>query len=337
LKFVMLANEVPYASILTPVFGLRETLFYSAAVSFLFSLGNVERTRRILIVTIGMGVFFFFADIFSYPEDTNRLLRVIFIDVGQGDAALIETPSGEKILVDAGDKTGIRDAGEKTIVPYLQKRGIDYLDAMILSHPDADHLGGVPFVLRSLRVGRVIDAGQAASSALYRDYDALLQTRTHITVKRGEYHLEISNMRLYVLHPTDDFVDADSGDGFEGANNSSVVFKLVYGRNSFLFVGDAEIPVEEDLVLQYGDFLQSDVLKAGHHGSRTSSSEEFLTAVQPHVAVVSVGKFNKFRHPSKSVIQRLKDHSIEIHRTDEEGAIVFESDGRTIRKMRWRK
>jgi len=115
-----------------------------------------------------------------------------------------------------------------------------------------------------------------------------------------------------------------------------VVIKLLYGKSSFLFVGDAEVPVEKDLVQQYGDFLHADVLKVGHHGSRTSSCEEFLTAMKPHIAVVSVGKFNKFRHPSKLVIQRLKDHATEVHRTDEEGAIKFESDGTSIWRVYWR-
>ena len=336
LKFVVLANAVPYASILTPVFGLRETMFYGAAIAFLFSLGNIERARRILVVAAGMAVLCFCEEALFPPPESGRLLRVTFIDVGQGDAALIECPSGEKILVDAGEKTVSHDVGEKTVVPYLRRRGIGYLDAVVVSHPDADHLGGVPYVLRNIAVGRVIDGGQAAASELYRDYAGIMKSKNHSLVRRGERLLEIPDMRLYVLHPTDDFVDVDSSDGFEGANNSSVVIKLVYGRQSFIFVGDAEALVEKDLVQQYGDFLQCDILKVGHHGSRTSSSEEFLAVMKPHIAVVSVGKFNKFRHPSKSVLQKLKDHTIEIHRTDEEGAIEFESDGVTLRRVYWR-
>ena len=336
LKFVMLANAVPYASILTPVFGLRESMFYGAAIAFLFSLGNVERTRRILLVATGMAVLCFCEEAIFSRSESGRVLRVTFVDVGQGDAALIECPAGEKILVDAGEKTLTHDAGEKTVVPYLRKRGIGYLDAVVVSHPDGDHLGGIPFVLRNIEVGRVIDADQAASSELYRDYAGILQSKKHSIARRGQRILQMSNLRLYILHPTEDFVDADSSDGFEGANNSSVVFKLLYGKKSFLFVGDAEIPVEKDLIHQYGDFLQSDILKVGHHGSRTSSSEEFLTVLKPQIAVVSVGKFNKFRHPSKSVLQRLKDHAIEIHRTDEEGAIWFESDGMSLRRVHWR-
>jgi competence protein ComEC len=337
LKFVMLANAVPYASILTPVFGLRETMFYGAAIAFLFSLGNVKRARRILLVATGMAVLCFCEQAFFPRSDFGRLLRVTFIDVGQGDAALIECPAGEKILVDAGEKTLTHDAGEKNVVPYLRKRGIGYLDAVVVSHPDADHLGGIPFVLKNIDVGRVIDAGQPASSELYRDYAGIIASRNHVIARRGRNLLPNSNIRLYVLHPTPDFVHTDSLDGFEGANNSSVVFKLLYGKSSVLFVGDAEVPVEKDLIHQYGDFLQSDILKVGHHGSHTSSSEEFLSVLKPEIAVVSVGKFNKFRHPSKSVLQRLKDHAIEIYRTDEEGAIILESDGVEVRMAGWRK
>jgi competence protein ComEC len=336
LKFVMLANAVPHASILTPVFGLRETMFYGAAIAFLFSLGSIERARKTLIVAAGIAVCCFCEDaIFSSPE-SGRLLRVTFIDVGQGDAALIECPAGERILVDAGEKTVSHDVGEKIVVPFLRRRGIGHLDAVVVSHPDADHLGGVPYVLRNIEVGRVIDAGQAAASELYRDYAGIIRTKRHFIVRRGERPLDIKNARLYILHPSENFVDSDSSDGFEGANNSSVVIKLLYGKSSFLFVGDAEVPVEKDLVQQYSDFLQCDILKVGHHGSRTSSSEEFLTAVKPHIAVVSVGRFNKFRHPSKLVIQRLKDHATEVHRTDEEGAIQFESDGISLRRIQWR-
>src|SRR5208283_769468 len=111
----------------------------------------------------------------------------------------------------------------------------------------------------------------------------------------------------------------------------------VYGTTSFLFAGDAELPVEEHLDSVYQSFLKSDVLKAGHHGSSTSSSAEFLANVSPKEVIISVGKFNKFRHPSRKVIQRYKDLGIKIHRTDEEGAIIFESDGSSISRVNWRK
>ena len=164
----------------------------------------------------------------------------------------------------------------------------------------------------------------------------LFRTFAHV-VTAGVQLAEIPNVRLYTLHPIDSFLDVDSTDGYDHLNNTSVVFKLVYGTTSFLFAGDAEIPVEEHLDSVYDSFLKSDVLKAGHHGSITSSSAEFLANVAPKEVIVSVGKFNKFHHPSPKVIQRFKNLGIMIHRTDEEGAIIFESDGRSISRVNWRK
>ena len=139
------------------------------------------------------------------------------------------------------------------------------------------------------------------------------------------------------MHPTESFLDVDSTDGYEHLNNTSLVIKLQYGSTSFLFAGDAEVPVEEQLDVVYAEFLRSDVLKAGHHGSITSSSEDFLSNVQPKEVVVSVGKFNKFHHPSAKVLERFKNIGAHIHRTDDEGAVIFESDGRSIKHVNWRK
>ncbi|MCX6138680.1 MAG: DNA internalization-related competence protein ComEC/Rec2 [Ignavibacteriales bacterium] len=336
LKFVMLANAVPYASIESAVFGIRETLFYSAGIAFLFSMGNETQSRKVFIAAAAIAEFFFLEYAFTPADNSSSILRVTFIDVGQGDAALIECPAGEKILVDAGPRTPTIDAGEKTIVPLLRKRGISRLDALVLTHPDGDHLGGVPSVLRRLDVQTVIDAGQLSGSALYKEYLGLCRGRKTHAARAGEELLSIANVRFYVFHPTDDFIDSDSSDGIEAPNNSSVVFKLVYGRTSLLFVGDVELPAEKSMVGKYGNLLRADVLKAGHHGSRTSSSEQFVSIVKPSTVIVSVGKFNKFKHPSKKVLERFRACGSVIRRTDNEGAIILESDGIQIRNVRWR-
>ena len=335
LKFVMLANAVPYASIPAANFGIKDAFYYSVFIGILFNLSNRIVLRRIfLILFAGINVILLFS---LFPPDVApSLLRIDFMDVGQGDAALIEFPSGEKFLVDAGPKTFTYDAGERVIAPFLRRRGIAKIDAIVVTHPHSDHMGGVPYLIRNFDVAQVIDGSQRAQSSLYYDYESLIPRIRHV-VTAGDQLARIPNVRLYVLHPIDSFLDVDSTDGYDHLNNTSVVVKLVYGSTSFLFAGDAEIPVEMHLDSVYASFLKSDLLKAGHHGSSTSSSAEFLSNVSPKEVIVSVGKFNKFRHPSPKVMRRFKELGIKIHRTDVEGAIIFESDGLSISRVNWRK
>ena len=335
LKFVLFSNTVPHATVSTATFGLKETFFYSAVVVALFNTQESAILKRLLIISFVVLDFLIVVPLLKSDGTATRILRVEFLDVGQGDAALIEFPTGEKILVDAGPKTLAYDAGEKVVAPYLKRRGISTLDAIVISHPHSDHLGGVPYVLRNVEVNQLIDAGQRAQSSLYYDYEFVSSGRRR-TVCAGMKLDSIPNVRLYTMHPTNSFLDLDSTDGFEHLNNTSVVFKLQYGSTSFLFSGDAETPVEEQLDAVYGSFLKSDVLKAGHHGSITSSSEEFTAFVQPKEVVLSVGKFNKFHHPSGKVLERFKNTGAHVHRTDEEGAIIFESDGHSIKHVNWR-
>ncbi len=331
---VQRVSEVPYAVVSTATFGMKETIFYSGFVLALFNLNNAKIVRRTFLVIFACVTFFLILSLFSSTE--QKKLRVTFLDVGQGDAAFIQFPSGENILIDAGPKTFKYDAGEKVVAPFLRKNGISIIDAIIISHPHSDHLGGVPFLLKEFQVKSVIDPNQRASSSLYNEYEQLAQQTEFLHATAGNIFSKIPNVRWYELHPAEQFLDTDSSDGYSDLNDASVVFKLQYGETSFLFTGDAEISAEEHIVEIYTDFLQSDVIKAGHHGSITSSCEEFLKYVKPKEVVVSVGKFNKFRHPSAEVLERYKNLGTHIHRTDEEGAIIFESDGKEIHHVKWR-
>ncbi|MDD8018414.1 MAG: DNA internalization-related competence protein ComEC/Rec2 [Bacteroidota bacterium] len=333
LAAVRMAEQAPFATVNTALFGLKETIFYSAVIGFIFNFSNRNIQKRILFATIGAAIIFLFVSIFNQQDNH---LRVTFLDVGQGDAAVVQFPTGETIVVDGGPITAGFNAGEKNIIPFLIRSGIPKIDAIITTHPDADHLGGVPYLLKHYTVDEVIDQTQKANSKLFFEYDSLKQIKRTSTVMVGTEALKIPNARLYVLHPTKQFIDTDSTDGYHDLNDASIVIKLVYGKTSFLFTGDAEIPAEEQMTRVYGEFLQSDVIKAGHHGSMSSSSEEFISAIKPTDVVISVGKFNKFKHPSKIVLERYKKLNTAIHRTDMEGAIVFESDGTTITKKKWR-
>lgn len=148
----------------------------------------------------------------------------------------------------------------------------------------------------------------------------------------GDTILISENTRVYILHPFGQFDSTDTKD----LNNQSIVTKITYGRTSLLLTGDAEIKSETEIVSRYGDFLQADILKIGHHGSKTSTGESFLENINPEQAVISVGYLNKFNHPSGEVLERLRDQGINIYRTDLSGAVVFESDGYEWKQVEWR-
>jgi competence protein ComEC len=332
LIFVKLAEQVPFALIDTATFGWKETALYSAVIGYIVNLRNVTVRKWIMFAALTGANLFLYA---AMTEQSNPALHITFLDVGQGDGAVVRFPSGETYVVDGGPISAGYDAGERIVGPYLRRNGIRQLDAIVTTHPHADHLGGVPYLMRNFDVKSTIDAGQRLSSRLFREYDSLASGINRITVRAGTI-ASIGNARIYYLHPTRRYIDDDSSDGYSDINESSVVFKLQYGTTSFLFMGDAEAESERHLRSVYGDFLDADVLKAGHHGSSTSSTNDFVSAVSPDHAVVSVAKFNKFRHPSRSVLERLTHIGSSVYRTDMEGAIIFESDGTTIKRRHWR-
>ncbi len=311
---------------------------YFAALGVLFHLHLGDVARKMLIGFLVSLNILLLASMFSSEKTHEGMLRASFIDVGQGDAALIEFPDGTTMLVDAGPKSGEYDSGERVVVPFLRRRGIETLDYVVASHPHADHIGGFASVFRAFDVKAVIESGQPARDPIYREYtEALQMENCRIdTARKAQPAIQIGQARIYFLYPAGAHIDADTSNSHLNLNNTSVVLKLCYGRTSILFTGDAEREAEEEIVESYGDFLQSTILKTGHHGSITSSSREFLGAVNPRYAVMSLGLHNKFNHPSDEVVERLLMMNVEALRTDEEGAIIFESDGEEMSRILWR-
>ena len=255
-------------------------------------------------------------------------LRVTFFDIGQGDAALLEFPAG-RMLIDAGPLQENYDAGDRVLVPFLRSHGIRELEAVVISHPHADHLGGLPTLLREIKIKKVFICGVEINSFLEQRCEKLADSlRVPILpLRAGERLPDFAPAQVQVLHPQRD------ESGFENLNDASVVIKVIFGQHAFLFPGDAEFESENHL-LQAASVLDSDVLKVGHHGSRTSSLLSFIQAVSPQWAVTSVGRWNNFGHPDPQVMARYDSLGIRLLRTDRDGAVIFETDGKTLKRIR---
>lgn len=262
----------------------------------------------------------------------SRELTVHFIDAGQGDAALVMTPSGKAVLFDAGGRrTGSFDIGERVTLPYLRHYGVRRLEAVFLTHAHEDHAQGCGAILHALPVGAVYTAGEGrdayARSMRLGDNDPVLSRLQPVT--RGQ-RFEVDGLTIEVLHAPQ---AAEEGD--KRGNEASNVYRLRYGDASFLITGDLTAEGEAGL-LACGADVRATVLKVAHHGSRTSTSEAFLQAAHPAYGVICAGRDNSFGHPHAEVVARLQQHEVKILRTDRDGAVVFATDGRRLRISTYR-
>jgi competence protein ComEC len=251
------------------------------------------------------------------------LLAVHFLDVGQGDAILIEVPGGKQVLIDGGKDAAV--LGQLT-----QKLGFfdRTLDMVVGTHPDLDHIGGLIDVFKRYRVGTILtteNKGESDAAILYERLKAEEGAKL-FNVRRGQTFTLGSGTYLEVLFPEDNPEALES-------NTSSIVLKLTHGSSTFLFTGDSPKNIEEYLVLAEGEHLKSDVLKVGHHGSRTSTSELFLDEVAPTYAVITVGTDNSYGHPHVEVTDMLFNKRVEVYETAKEGTVTFFSNGAQV----WRR
>lgn len=255
-------------------------------------------------------------------QSSRNTLSVAFLDVGQGDAVFIQSPTGIQVLIDGGkDRSALRELGK--VMSPLDRT----LDVVIATHPDADHVGGLPGVLERYRVALYLEPGVVADTSPARALAAAVGEEEGVTslyARRGQrLHLG-GGAYLDMLFPDRDVSGLET-------NTASVVARLSYGATTFLLTGDAPESIEDYVAELDGETLQSAVIKAGHHGSNTSTGPALLAAARPAVAVVSAGKDNTYGHPHPDVVARIEEAGAHVVSTAESGTLTFISDGASIR------
>lgn len=257
-----------------------------------------------------------------YKESQKeKYLEVSFLNVGQGDSIFIEAPNGVQMLIDSGPNNSVlREVGS------LMNFGDRKIDIILGTHPDKDHIGGFPTILDRYEIKNTINTDVLSESSIYKTYKEkiLEESSKNYIGKRGGVIILDKEKGIYfqILSPDESFIEKDS-------NERSIVGRLAYGDTSFLLTGDAGITIENKLVLLDGELLKSDILKLGHHGSKTSSSSTFLKQVNPELAIVSAGENNSYGHPHEVVIDRLEDLDINYLET-KEGTLTFASNGEEV-------
>lgn len=264
-------------------------------------------------------------------EPSVETLEITILDVGQADAIHISTPNGHNLLIDAGRWTPMNNSGDQVLLPYFEYLGVDRIDAVFLSHPHADHIGGMPSLIEAINIGSIYLSDYDYDSVLYRTFMNLARMKNiSVYIPAAGDMIDIDpSLRIFVIGP-----EANAPKD-RNPNNHSLSFKLVYGNTSFLFSGDAEVEQESQMTERYGDFLKADLYKVGHHASNTSSTERFMNEVKPEITVSSLALRNVFGHPGQHAVNRLHQYSNNQLYTSLNGALRFESDGNVIWEKSW--
>ncbi len=316
---------------------LAVVFFYGAVFSLLLWRAP---WRRLILVIVAFFIFFLGWGGIRIPPDSPR---ISFLDVGQGDATLLEFPGGKTMLIDGGSG-GNFSMGKVAVAPYLWQRGIRQIDYLVATHPEMDHAGGLTYLVRKFQIGEVWTNGMTRESPFYKEFIELIRQKGLVAITMNDHAVpfHIDACRIFFLNPSLDISEKDY-------NNHSIVMRLVCPTPkgdplSILFTGDIEKKGEE-AIIKRGYPLSSVILKVPHHGSKGALDETFLSAVSPQYAIFSVGNRNRYRHPHPEVIAAHTAMNAKIYRTDQDGAIIvgIREDGAVVRsyvagkvrKIRW--
>jgi competence protein ComEC len=326
-------SNIKYSFIFIRDFSLFDAIIFYFFLAFFFSFEryfDFFRNKALLFI-LSLACFLTITRIDDKELLQNGELSVMAIDVGQGDATLIKFPDNSTALIDAGETNYYFDNGERIILPILNRLGITSIDYGFISHVDSDHYSGFISLVEKGFIKRIFKPEVDSSDLKDRNLEKFLRLfRVPITYYRNTL-LSPGNTRLYLLN------DEKWNRYYRlSKNDKSGILKLNYGSSNLLFVGDAGHKIEDLLIMKYGNFLSSDLLKLGHHGSKNSSSIDFLKNVNPKYGLISAGLMNKFNHPSREVLSEMYQLNIKSLRTDQMGAIILCSDGNNLSLVNWR-
>ena len=304
------------------VAGWKAALVWAAVTAAAWWLWNSPRRPWLIAARVALCATVLVATTFRdvVTLDDCRCLTVFFLDVGQGDAAVLRTPHDRWLVIDGGPRTPERDAGRQVVVPFLRGQGVGRVAVVVATHGDADHLGGLPAVVEAFDPELVLEPGEPLGRSLYLEFLAGVETsgaRWHAA--RAGDRVEVDGVALEVLSPDSLWLRLPLD-----VNEHGVVLRVRYGAVRVLFQADAGLPVEGRLA---GTVGRVELLKVGHHGSKTATSDEWLDELAPREAVISVGRNNHYGHPAPEVLERLARHGVTVFRTDRSGTITFSTDG----------
>lgn len=347
LQIIDFFADLPFAAIktITPS-GLEICCFYILAWTVLSVLKARQKTgdtagpghkKGAIVILVVLLICCVDAFYWVHKRILHDDLRVTIIDVGQGSSALLEMPGGACFLIDGGgfSDNAVFDVGERIIAPLLWRKKIKTVDTLILSHPNSDHLNGFLYIAKHFNVKSVWTNNEEVDTWGYREFIKIIKKEKIIMPQlkniSGTHYIngDINGVHLNVMYPPEGF--RDRKEKWRDPNNNSLVVKVRFGLTSFLFTGDIMAMAEKELVATKGDALNSMVLIAPHHGSKTSSSAVFLDTVKPKFAIISSGWKNRFRFPHPDVLKRFQKRDVRIFRTDRNGAVTISTDGQSLK------
>lgn len=331
-KIISFTGNLKYSFIWIPDYSLFDAvLFYLIIAILVFIIKySINWKAKLIITFLAVINIVYLSSIDDISLLPDNKLSIMMIDVGQGDAILIKLPNNKIALIDGGDVTPFFDNGERIIIPLLRYLEIKKIDYGFITHLDSDHLGGFVSIIYNDLVNELFIPKPDTTSQSIKLDRFLEKQNANVNYYSREIY-DFGGARLYVLNDdNDEFYNSLS------SNDKSGLMKLVYGNVSFLFTGDIEKKAEDYYVKKYGQFLDADILKVPHHGSKTSSTIQFLNLVSPEISLISAGIKNSFNHPSPEIIERMGNYNSKVYRTDSSGAILFYSDGSNIEIANWK-